>query len=73
MSGGAMKLKSPPEDDRLFLSPRELAERWRCSRSSVDRIAKRAGIARYCLGSGRAGLVRYAREEVERFEQQRRA
>jgi CHASE2 domain-containing sensor protein len=26
----------------LYLSPKELQERWRCSRSSVDRIARRA-------------------------------
>lgn len=54
-----------------FLSPRELAERWRCARSSVDRIARRAGLRRVCLGGGARGMVRYVREEVERYEESR--
>ena len=54
-----------------YVSPNELAERWRCARSSVDRIARRAGLKRMCLGTGRAGMVRYLREEVERYEQSR--
>ena len=54
-----------------FVTPKELAKRWQCARSSVDRIARRAGLRRLCLGSGRAGMVRYLREEVERFEQSR--
>lgn len=56
-----------------FFSPKELAARWRCSRSSVDRIARRGGIARLCLGTGRNGMVRYARADIERFESSRRA
>ena len=55
-----------------FFSPRELQERWRCSRTSVDRIARRAGMARFCLGEGRNGIVRYSRKEVEAFEAKRR-
>lgn len=51
-----------------FVSPRELAERWQCARSSVDRIATRAGLRRICLGEGRNGMVRYLREEVEDYE-----
>ena len=54
-----------------YLSPRELAERWRCSRSSVDRIARRAGLKRLCLGEGRNGIVRFLRKEVEAFEESR--
>ena len=54
-----------------YLSPRELAERWRCSRSSVDRIARRAGLKRFCLGEGRNGIVRFLRKEVEVFEESR--
>jgi hypothetical protein len=54
-----------------FISPKELADRWQCARSSVDRIARRAGLRRLCLGQGRNGLVRYIREEVERYEQSR--
>ena len=54
-----------------FLSARELADRWRCSRSSVDRIARRAGLTRLCLGEGTNGMVRFLRNEVEAFEQSR--
>lgn len=52
-----------------FISPKELAQRWRCGRSSVDRIARRAGFARVCLGEGRNGMVRYLRKEVEAYEE----
>lgn len=55
-----------------YLSPNELAERWRCSRSSVDRIARRVQLSRLCLGEGRNGIVRYLREEVEAYEASRR-
>ncbi len=56
----------------LYFSPNELAERWRCSRSSVDRIARRARLSRICLGEGRNGIVRYFREEVVAYEASRR-
>lgn len=56
-----------------YLSPKELQERWRCSLSSVDRIARRAGLTRLCLGEGRNGIVRYSRKEVEALEAKRRA
>ena len=59
------------EHARLYLSPRELATRWRCSRSTVDRIAKREGLARLCLGEGRNGIIRYLREEVEDLQKSR--
>ncbi len=53
------------------LSAKELAERWRCARSSVDRIARRAGLRRVCLGGGIRGMVRDLREEVEQYEHSR--
>lgn len=56
-----------------YVSPKELQERWRCSRASVDRIARRAGLTRFCLGEGRNGIVRYSRKEVEEFEIKRQA
>ena len=55
-----------------YVTPKELAERWCCSRSSVDRIARRAGLSRLCLGEGKNGIVRYDRKEVEMYEQSRR-
>jgi hypothetical protein len=51
-----------------YIAPNELAMRWCCSRSSVDRIARRAGLTRLCLGDGRNGMVRYVRKEVEDYE-----
>ena len=54
-----------------FISPNELAKRWRCARSSVDRIARRAGLTRVCLGEGKNGLIRYRREEVIAYEETR--
>lgn len=61
----------PTAEPSPYLSPKELAARWRCARSSVDRIARRAGLTRLCLGTGRTGMVRYLREEVQRYEQTR--
>jgi hypothetical protein len=55
-----------------YVSPNELQDRWQCSRSSVDRIARRAGMTRLCLGEGRNGMVRYVRKEVEDYEAKRR-
>lgn len=54
-----------------YIAPRALAHRWQCARSSVDRIAVRAGLTRVYLGGGTRGMVRYLREEVERYEQSR--
>jgi len=55
-----------------YIAPRDLAKRWQCARSSVDRIARRAGLTRLCLGEGRNGIVRYIREEVQAYEATRR-
>ncbi|WP_157039939.1 hypothetical protein [Pelobacter propionicus] len=51
-----------------YISPAELAVRWDCARSSVDRIARRERFTRICLGEGRNGMVRYDREEVYAYE-----
>jgi len=65
-----MQTKEFPKS-RPFVSPRELAQRWACSRSSADRIAQRAGLLRFYLGEGRNGLVRYRLDEVIDYEQRR--
>jgi hypothetical protein len=54
-----------------FISPGEIALRWDCARSSVDRIARRAGFTRLCLGEGKNGMVRYLRKEVAAHEASR--
>ncbi len=54
-----------------YISPKELADRWQCARSSVDRITQRAGIKRLYLGEGKNGMVRFLRKEVEVYEQER--
>ena len=60
-------------DGSEFVSPRALSQRWQCSRSSVDRVARRAGLKRYIFGSGRNGMVRYLRGEVIDYEAKRQA
>ena len=59
--------------NNVYVSPKELSHRWQCSRSSVDRIARRHGMVRLCLGHGRNGIVRYLRAEVEAVEAKRLA
>jgi hypothetical protein len=61
-------LVEPPE----YVAPKELARRWQCARSSVDRIARRNHFTRLCLGDGENGMVRYLRKEVEAYETSRR-
>src|SRR4051812_20927994 len=51
-----------------YVTPNELMQRWQCSRASVDRIARREGLHRLMLGSGKNGMVRYVRSEVELLE-----
>lgn len=60
-----------PQLDEEYISTIGLARRWACSRSSADRIARRAGFAKLLLGTGRNGLVRYTLSEVVIFERQR--
>ena len=56
----------------LYIAPAELAERWRCARSSADRIARLADLTRLCLGEDKNGIVRYVKREVEAYEPSRR-
>lgn len=56
----------------VYVAPNELMERWQCSRSQVDRIARREGMTRMILGIGRNGMVRYVRSEIEAFESRAR-
>jgi len=61
-------MKKHTKQTSLYVSPKELSERWQCARSSVDRIARRAGIKRLYLGEGKNGMVRFLRKEVEAYE-----
>lgn len=68
-------MKTEPHGSKVeapYISPNELTERWSCSRSSVDRIASRAGLSRLYLGDGKNSIVRYIRKEVEAYEATRR-
>lgn len=65
------KNKKASRDISPYISPSELAERWHCARSSVDRIAARARLKRMYLGIGKNGIVRYIRKEVEAYEASR--
>jgi len=51
-----------------YISPRQLAIRWDCSRTSAQRIVDRAGISKYYLGEGKNGLVRYSIKEIQAYE-----
>jgi hypothetical protein len=55
-----------------YVSPKELSHRWLISRSSVDRIARRAGLTRLCIGEGKNGTVRFDRKEVLDYEAKQR-
>lgn len=57
--------------DPPYMSPKEVALMLRCSRASVDRLARRAGWTRVVIGEGRNGMVRFLREEVLAFIQAR--
>ena len=54
--------------EAIYVSPNQLAARWACSRSSVDRAAQKAGFSRFFLGSGKNGNIRYLLSEVLEFE-----
>ena len=58
----------PRNSESLYISPNELSIRWQCSRSSVDRVARRASMTRICLGEGKNGMVRYLRAEALAYE-----
>jgi len=68
--GDAMTEQATKESP--YIAPGELAGRWQCSRSSVDRIARRAGLTRLCLGEGRNGMGALRAKGVEAYEAQRR-
>ena len=59
-------------DIDVYLSPRELAARWKCARSTADRIVTQAGLTKVLLGEGKNGMVRYLRAEVAAYETSRR-
>ena len=63
-----MTKKATKTNELPYISPNELAERWRCSRSSVDRIARREELTGVYIGEGKNGNIRYIREEVEAYE-----
>ena len=64
-----VKTQEKTANESPYISPKELAERWRCARSSVDRIARRNNFTRLCIGNGQNGTVRYLRKEVEAYEE----
>jgi len=57
--------------ETALLSPAELARHWRVSRSTVDRVTRREGLSRICLGTGRNGTLRFKRSEVEEMEKRK--
>lgn len=53
--------------DEVYVTISEIAEKWRCDRTTAVRALKRAGVKAYALGPGRNGLKRYCKAEVEAF------
>ena len=53
--------------EKKFVAPRQLAEEWQVSVSTVLRILKREKIPLYYLGRGRNGTVRVRRADVDRY------
>ena len=66
-----MANENTPSSRAEYISPRQLARRWQCSRTTVDRIVRQADLSRVRLGHGPNGTLRYLRAEIEEFEQQR--
>lgn len=54
--------------EQLFISPQELAERWRMSRTGAMRIAERAYISSAFLGGVPGGSRRFRLADIEAFE-----
>jgi len=63
-------MKNQPAESE-YLTPNELAIRWKCSRTSVDRYTKQAGLTRLYLGNGKNSAIRFLRKEVEAYEKER--
>ena len=64
----AMNTRIPEPE---YITPSELAIRWQCSRTSVDRYTRKAGLTRMYLGDGKNSLVRFLRKEVIAYEKER--
>jgi len=63
-----MKGKKEKDTDSPYVRPKELAQRWRCARSTVDRIADREGFRKLHLGNGANSPVRYFMADALAFE-----
>ena len=59
------------KENEEYVTPNELAVRWKCSRTSVDRYTRKAGLTRLYLGEGKNGIVRFLRREVIAYEKTR--
>lgn len=51
-----------------YLTPRQVAERWQCHRSSPLRICRRFGYGAEKLGPSRSSARRFRVSEIERIE-----
>lgn len=51
-----------------FISPEELARRWRMSRSGAVRLAERAGIQSVRLGGGKGATRRFRLADIQAHE-----
>ncbi|BCG46561.1 hypothetical protein GEOBRER4_n1362 [Citrifermentans bremense] len=63
--------KETQAKESVFITPEQLALRWHCARTSVDRIVRRENLSRVCLGTGKNGMVRFLLKEILDYEASR--
>jgi len=61
---------SGTDSSSQYLSPNDLAARWRISRRSLDRLVQEEGFTKLFLGDARNSSVRFRLDEVLRYEQE---
>lgn len=54
-----------------YITPGEVAKRWKCGRATVDRTAIKEKFSRLILGDGKNSPVRFVLKEVIAYEASR--
>jgi len=63
-----MERQNTDGDEQLYVSPAELASRWRMSRTGAVRIAEQAGMRSVYLGEGARSTRRFRLSDVIEYE-----
>ncbi len=56
----------------MFLTIKQLAERWQVSEDSVRRLIANGGLPAINLGTGKHKMLRVAQDDVDAFEERRK-